>query len=194
MKDSGANPSSTVGDYALGMGKRILLEEAGKSKITLPEISVDGLARRLADIDKSYSIPQMKKDLTPEAAAWFVDLEKSKGKALKRKIYAPLENLFLEIGTEMMKNMSAFLTANPTQAAETMRKNIDSVIAKVRTDGDEKDIEKLEHELTRLTAAGGLESIVPTEGITFVFKGHLYKYVGIFAPLHQIRSILAYKK
>jgi hypothetical protein len=194
MKDSGANPASTVGDYALGMGKKILMEEVKNSKITLPEISIDGLARRLADIDKSYSIPQMKKDLTPDAAAWFADLEKSKGKALKRKIYAPLENLFLEIGTEMMKNMSAFLTANPTEAAESMRKNIDSVIAKVRTDGDEKDIEKLEHELSRLTAAGGLESIVPTEGITFVFKGHLYKYVGIFAPLHQIRSILAYKK
>lgn len=25
-------------------------------------------------------------------------------------------------------------------------------------------------------------------------KGKLYKYTGIFAPLHQIRSILAYKK
>jgi hypothetical protein len=194
MTDSGTNLSSTVGDYALGMGKRVLLEEAKKAKIDLPEISVDGLARRLADIDKSYTASQLKKDLSPEAVDWFTNLEKSQGKALKRKIYAPLESLFLEVGTEMMKNMSAFLAANPTAAAETMRKEIDKTIASVKTSGDEKDIEKLEHELSRVAAAGGLESIVPTEGITFIFKGKLYKYTGIFAPLHQIRSILAYKK
>jgi hypothetical protein len=94
----------------------------------------------------------------------------------------------------MMKNISAFLSANPTQAAEDMRKEIDKTIATIRTNGDEKDIEKLETELSRVSAAGGLESIVPTEGITFLFKGKLYKYTGIFAPLHQIRSILAYKK
>lgn len=193
MKESGSNPSSTVGDYALGMGKRILLEEAAAAKVTIPEIAMDGLARRIADIDKSYSVPQIKKDLGADAE-WFITLEKDKGKALKRKIYAPLESLFLEIGTEMMKNISAFLSANPTDAAQAMRKEIDSTISKVRTNGDEKDVEKLEHELTRVAAAGGLESIVPTEGITFVFNGKLYKYTGIFAPLHQIRSILAYKK
>ena len=193
MKDSNTNPSSTVGDYALGMGKRILLEEAGKSKVEIPNEALDGLARRIADIDKSYSVAQLKKDMGA-SADWYLGLEKTKAKELKRKIYAPLESLFLEIGTEMMKNLTAFLSANPTAAGEEMRKSIESTISAVRTNGDVKDIEKLEHELSRVTAAGGLESIVPTEGITFMFKGKLYKYTGIFAPLHQIRSILAYKK
>ena len=93
-----------------------------------------------------------------------------------------------------MKNMSTFLSANPTEASEKMRKEIDRVIDEIRKAGDEGDLEKLEKQLKRVTAAGGLESIVPTEGITFVYKGKLYKYTGIFAPLHQIRSILAYKK
>jgi len=193
MSESGSTANSTVGDYALGMGKRILKEEAAKAKVEIPENSLDGLARRIADIDKSYTVAQLKKDLGP-AADWFIDLEKSRGKELKRRVYGPLESLFLEVGTEMMKNISAFLSANPTAAAASMRKEIDSVISSIRTNGDEKDVEKLEHELTRVAAAGGLESIVPTEGITFVFKGKLYKYTGIFAPLHQIRSILAYKK
>jgi hypothetical protein len=52
----------------------------------------------------------------------------------------------------------------------------------------------MEYELERVASAGGLEAIVPTEGITFVYKGKIYKFTGIFAPLHQIRSILAYKK
>jgi hypothetical protein len=193
MKDSGCSQTSTIGDYALGMGKTIIEAEAKTAGIKLPKESLDGLARRIADIDKSYTAAQIKKDLGADAT-WYTDLEKSKAKQLKRAVYAPIESMFLEIGTEMMKNISAFLSANPTQAAEDMRKEIDATIAKIRTDGDEKDIEKLEHELNRVAAAGGLESIVPTEGITFLFKGKLYKYTGIFAPLHQIRSILAYKK
>jgi hypothetical protein len=193
MKESGCTQTSTVGDYALGMGKNIILGEAKSANIVLPEQSIDGLARRIADIDKSYSVAMIKKDLG-DNSSWFIDLEKKMAKKWKRAVYAPLESIFLEIGTEMMKNISAFLSANPTEAAEQMRKEIDATIAKIRTNGDETDVEKLEHELSRVAAAGGLESIVPTEGITFLFKGKLYKYTGIFAPLHQIRSILAYKK
>ena len=193
MKESGCSQNSTVGDYALGMAKNILLAEAKSAKVEIPTISFDGLARRIADIDKSYSVAQIKKDM-PEGATWFSDAEKKNAKKWKRAVYAPLESMFLEIGTEMMKNISSFLSANPTEAAEAMRKEIDATISKIRTNGDETDVEKMEHELTRVSAAGGLESIVPTEGITFVFKGKLYKYTGIFAPLHQIRSILAYKK
>jgi len=194
MKDSGSNPASTVGDYALGMGKKLLEEEAKSAGVTIPAEFIDGLARRIAGIDKSYREAAMKKDLGPEVTAWYINLEKTKEKELKRAVYAPLESIFLEIGTEMMRNISAFLSANPTEAAAAMRKEIDATIATVKTNGDEKDVAKLEVELSRVAAAGGLESIVPTEGITFIFKGKLYKYTGIFAPLHQIRSILAYKK
>lgn len=193
MKESGCTQTSTVGDYALGMGKNIILNAAKKDGIQIPEISIDGLARRVSDIDKSYSIGQIKKDLG-ENSDWYINLEKKMAKRWKREVYAPLESVFLEIGTEMMKNISAFLSANPTEAAEEMRKEIDKTISTIRINGDETDIEKLENELSRVAAAGGLESIVPTEGITFLFKGKLYKYTGIFAACHQIRSILAYKK
>ena len=193
MKATGSTPASTVGDYAMGMARNVLAAEATKAKVTIPAEYMDGLAKRIADIDKAYTAANIKKDLG-EVGTWFLDLEKSKAKELKRAVYAPLESIFLEVGTEMMKNISAFLSANPTAAAAAMRKNIDDTISKVRTDGDEKDVAKLEVELARVAAAGGLESIVPTEGITFLFKGKLYKYTGIFAPLHQIRSILAYKK
>ena len=41
-------------------------------------------------------------------------------------------------------------------------------------------------------AIGGLKSDVPTEGITFVFKGKLYKYTGAFAPANQILGMLKF--
>ena len=137
----------------------------------------------------------MKKDgVEPEVVNWYNEWEKKNAKALKRRVYAPLENLFIEVGTEFMRNMTSFLSANPTKAAETMRKEIESTITELRKTAGEEQLQKLEHELSRVTAAGGLESIVPTEGITFMYNGRLYKYTGIFAPIHQIRSMLAYKK
>lgn len=194
IKDNSLLMSSTVGEYAKNRAKILLTEEADKAGVEIPETSLGGLADRIANISKSYNKRQIKKDLSPESYAWYDVLEKKKGKALKRKIYAPLENLFIELGTEFMKNMSSFLSANPTKAADEMRKEIDSVIAKIKKEGGPQEIEKLEHELSRIAAAGGLESIVPTEGITFLYKGKMYKFTGIFAPIHQIRSMLAYKR
>ncbi len=193
MKESNTGLNSTVSDYALGMGIRVLNDVAKKLKINIPPESVDGLARRISAIDKSYSVRDIKNDMGDDGDK-FLAYEKKNAKQLKRQVYEPLESLFLELGTEMMKNMSAYLSANPTQAALDMKREIENTISQIRNVGDEGDIQKLEDELLRLSAAGGLESIVPTEGITFMFKGKLYKYTGIFAVIHQIRSILAYKK
>ena len=193
LKDCNLGETSTVYDYALGMGRNVIQEEAKKAGVTIPTDALDGLATRIADINKSFAVSAIKKSLGADAE-WFINLEKKSAKDLKAKVYGPLESLFLEVGTEFMKNMSSFLSANPTAAAESMKLEIDKTIATIRTNGDATDVEKLERQLARVTAAGGLESIVPTEGITFVYKGKLYKYTGIFAPLHQIRSILAYKK
>lgn len=193
MKDSNTNLNSTILDYVMGSAIKVLKEEAKKAKVNIPESAIEGLARRIGGVDKSYTVPTIKNELDPEAAVWYMNLEKTQYKSLKRLIYAPLEGIFLEIGTEMMKNISAFLSANPTAASAHMKKEVEDTINKIKTDGDATDVEKLEAELLRLSAAGGIESIVPTEGITFVYKGKAYKYTGIFAPLHQIRSILAYK-
>lgn len=193
IQGAGITLDSTVQDFVLGAAKNMVQELAKRDGVTVPDAAVEGLARRLGDIDKSYNARQIKADLG-EDAKWYTDLEKKEGKMIKKKIYAPLENLFLEVGTEMMNHMEAFLSANPTHAGEQMRKEIETTINTIRKNGDVTDVEKLEHELSRVAAVGGLENIVPTEGITFVYKGKVYKYTGIFAPIHQIRSILAYKK
>lgn len=193
IKDSGVKPNSTVGEYAIGMAKNLIQSLATKDKKTIPSQYLDGLAKRIADIDKAYTAVNIKKDLG-DVGTWFLEIEKNRGKELKRDVYAPLESIFLEIGTEMLKNISTALVANPTQAAIAMKNEIDTTINKIRTNGDETDVAKLETQLKRLNAVGGLDDIVPSEGITFVFKGKLYKYTGVFAIAHQIRSILAFKK
>lgn len=193
IKESNIKLDSTVQDFVMGSALNKVDKLVKEFKVELPEEARHGIARRLGGIDKSYNVRQMKKDIGDQAQM-FIDIEKKDGKLIKKKIYAPLENLFLEVGTEMMKNMTTFLSANPTTAAEHMRKEIESTINSLRKTGGEEEIKKLEHELSRIAAVGGIESIVPTEGITFVFKDKVYKYTGIFAPIHQIRSMLAYKR
>lgn len=193
MSNTNTNIKSTVEEYAIGMGIRVLEDRMKSEGISIDSEFLPDLAKRIAGINKSYKAGAIKKDLG-DAGIWYLELEKKNAKQLKRLVYSPLENLFIEVGTEMMKNMSAFLSANPTSAAEEMRKEINNTIAKIRKVGTEEQLDKLEHELQRVAAAGGMESIVPTEGITFVFKGKVYKYTGIFAPIHQIRTMLGFGK
>ena len=193
LKDCNLGEASTVYEYALGMGRNVIQEEADKAGVSIPADALDGLAMRIADINKSFAVSAIKKSLG-ENAEWFIELEKKSAKDLKARVYGPLESLFLEVGTELIKGVSSALVANPTEAGESMRKEIDKTISTIRTNGDATDIEKLERQLKRLTDVGGLDDVVPSEGITFVYKGKLYKYTGLFAICHQIRSILAYKK
>ena len=74
----------------------------------------------------------------------------------------------------------------------SMRKKLKTAIKAVKGGGDLKKLNRLKVQLDRLNAIGGLKSVVPSEGITFVFKGKLYKYTGAFAPANQILGMLKF--
>jgi hypothetical protein len=75
-----------------------------------------------------------------------------------------------------------------------MRDEIETAINTIKTTGGEDNVKKLEMELERIVASGGLENIVPSEGVTFVYNGKLYKYTGLFAPINQIKGMLTFSK
>jgi hypothetical protein len=187
-------PTSTLGDYVGEMGKNILLEITAADKIEIPVQFLGNLVKRLFFEDKSYTVAQIKKDLGPMTSQWFFDIEKTKGKELRKQVINPVEILFLELGAEFMKNVTAFLTVNPTEAAIKMRDEIETAINTIKTTGGEENVKKLEMELKRIVSAGGIENIVPSEGVTFVYNGKLYKYTGLFAPINQIKGMLTYSK
>ena len=73
-----------------------------------------------------------------------------------------------------------------------IRKDLKSAINKVKKSKDPKVLNTLKVQLDRLNAIGGLKSVVPSEGITFVYKGKLFKYTGAFAPANQILGMLKF--
>jgi hypothetical protein len=71
---------------------------------------------------------------------------------------------------------------------DTIRKEAEAI----KLNGDTKQIEKVQSELDRLSRIGGVESIIPTEGLVFKYKGKLYKLTGTFAAINQLMGIIKY--
>ena len=55
-----------------------------------------------------------------------------------------------------------------------------------------KKLNKLKQQLSKLDSIGGLDAIVPTEGIVFKYNGKVYKFTGAFAPINQITGMMAF--
>ena len=73
---------------------------------------------------------------------------------------------------------------------QKIRKDVINAIKTVKSGGDIKKIQTLKLQLDKLNKIGGLNSIVPSEGIVFKYKGKTYKFTGAFAPVNQILGLL----
>lgn len=113
------------------------------------------------------------------------------GKKYKENI-RPFEDLFLELGSEVLKNASNFLAASPDKEMQRLHNQIRTEADKIRLNGDEKQIAKVEAELDRLARIGGIESIIPSEGLVFKYNGKIYKLTGTFAAINQLMGIIKY--
>ena len=152
------------------------------------------LTKRWAFFDKSYKIQQIRKDLEkyPKFLDWFLTTDKIDHAKLQKQHIRDWEVLFFELGAEILSNLSDFIAANPSKAAQKIRKDLKTAINKVKKSKDPKVLNTLKVQLDRLNAIGGLKSVVPSEGITFVYKGKLFKYTGAFAPANQILGMLKF--
>jgi len=187
-------PNNTLGDYHQAFWTEYINKALKRTKTKLPESMFIRLVKRWAFFDKSYKIPQIKKDMKkfPKFLDWVLTTDKEDHKAKFKENITPWEDLFLGLGTEIMLNMTQLLTANPDEGAQKIKKDLEDTIKAVQSSGDLNLIKKLEKQLKRLESIGGFGTITSTEGITFTFNGKLYKYTGTFAPVNQILGLLKY--
>ena len=106
-----------------------------------------------------------------------------------KQLTLPLEKLFLQLGAEVLSLMGKFMTINPNDAIRNIKKQVDNTAKKVLSSGDPKLIDKLNYELGRLEQLGGWNAVIPSEGITFMYKGELLKLTGAFAPINQLTGL-----
>jgi hypothetical protein len=150
------------------------------------KITKDSLIRRWGFYDTSFRLNTI---ANSELKAWAIAHDKMNVAKQQKANIKPFEEIFLGVGADVLSFMSSVLTVNPDSAVRSMKNRLKDVADKVRSGGDIVMIAKLQSELERLDKLGGIEKIVPTEGIVFVYNGGVYKLTGSFAPLNKLINI-----
>jgi hypothetical protein len=149
--------------------------------------------QRWAFFDKSYGLRNLQKDIdNKKFSDWVVDFDKKNHLNQVKENMQPFETLFLQLGAEILENVSDLLTVNPQKSVQELRNSIESTISDLKKSKDVTNIQKLNTQLKRIESLGGMSKLVPTEGIVFQFKGNTYKLTGIFAPVNQLLGIIKY--
>ena len=187
MSQFGMKDSNSFGDYHQAWWENFIDTHIGNVDNTIKV----GLVKRWAFFDKSFRLN--KKFIEDEKI-----LEKAKGfdkmshAAQVKKNMFPFETLFFELGAEVLKNVEGFLAANPDKAVQNVRRQVAKAISDVRKGGDLKKLNRMTQQLAKVQAIGGFKTIVPSEGLVFVYKGNTYKLTGAFAPVNQITGMMAF--
>lgn len=178
-----------VSKYHSMWWKELIDKEFG----SLDEIDKAGLVQRWAfDDKKSLNIRDLAKKMSDSDYKDFQRFDKEDAKKRFKENIEPFENIFLELGSVVLKNVSNLLVANPGKEMQRLHTQIRAESEKIRQNGDLSQLAKVEKELQRLERIGGIESIIPTEGLVFQFKGKLYKLTGTFAAINQLMGIIKY--
>jgi len=160
---------------------------------------VQGLTKRWAFFDKSYSVADIKKDMKrfieanpkkENVTQAILDFDKKNHTQQVKENMKPFEELFFGVGAEILKNVKGFMAANPKKSVQSIRKKLNTSIENVKASGDKKKLNTLKLQLDKLNKIGGLDAIVPSEGIVFKYKGKTYKFTGAFAPINQITGLI----
>ena len=188
-KRYGLTDSDEVGKYH-EMWWRELID---KQFPTLSQDVKEGLLKRWAYGDKkSLNMRSLAKQIGPKEAAMVKKFDKEDVAKKYKENIRPFEDLFLELGSVILKNASDFLAANPSEEAQRLRAQIQTAGSNIKKTGGADQVRKVEAELARLDRIGGIESIFPTEGLVFKDKGKIYKLTGTFAAINQLLGIIKY--
>ena len=161
-----------------------------------PDLTQDhkeGLLLRWAyDDKKTLNMRSLDKELGKDQSELIKKFDKEDVKKKQKENIRPFEDLFLELGSVILKNASNFVAANPAAEMQRLQKQLNDEAEAVRKSGNVSDIEKVAQELERLERIGGIESIIPTEGIVFRYKGKTMKLTGTFAAVNQLMGFIKY--
>ena len=188
----GLKDNDTLGLYHQSYWEEYIYNAAQQFNYDITDDILENLTKRWAFFDKSYKIPTIKKDLKdePKFLEWVLKTDKENHAKIVKENMKPFEELFFGVGAEILKNVKGFMAANPDKSVQSIRKKLKTSIENVKASGDKKKLNTLKLQLDKLNKIGGVDAIVPSEGIVFKYKGKTYKFTGAFAPINQITGLI----
>jgi len=198
MAEYGMSNDNKVMDWHEEWWEEFIREKADDFDYDIPEHVVAGLIKRWAWGNKSgedgYGLRTFKSEVDHEDfKSWAREFDKNDYRDQFKENMRPLEEVFLRLGTEVLKRVETVVATSPDEAREDIRDQIESVRAQLEgSPADEDSVKKLQQQMSRLEAAGGMDELAALEGIVFQYDGKTYKLTGQFAPLNQIIGIIKY--
>jgi hypothetical protein len=188
----GLKDNDTLGLYHQSYWEEYIYNAAQQFNYDITDDILENLTKRWAFFDKSYKIPTIRKELKDESEflEWVLKTDKENHAKMVKENMKPFEELFFGVGAEILKNVKGFMAANPKKSVQSIRKKLNTSIENVKASGDKKKLNTLKLQLDKLNKIGGLDAIVPSEGIVFKYKGKTYKFTGAFAPINQITGLI----
>ncbi len=186
--------TDTLGMYHQSFWKEYVFNAGKQFGVDIKPDQFIKLVNRWAYFDKSYKIPQIRRDFkgNPEFNKWVLDTDKKNHIKMFKDNIKPFEILFFQVGAEILKNMSGFLAVSPDAAVKKIKQDVDKALRDLQKPGNVEKLEKLKIQIEKLEAIGGASAIVPSEGLVFKYKGNIYKFTGAFAPINQILGSLRF--
>ena len=194
-RNSAYTDETNLDDFVLSETKDFLLKEITELKdVEWGEITLDNVAANVSGINRSIDIRKIKKFLKPYPGVGDKVANFQQNKKFRNDILRPIISLFMDLGLDTCRNIRKFLATNPEDAARKLRKKYLDAINRIKDEGTDVDIAYMEEQLGHLSDPSALENLLPTEGITFLYKGKLYKLTGYFQVLNNICGYFKYKK
>ena len=191
----GLKETELVTEYHKAWWAEVIEKQAAKMQYNIPETVLDNLVYRWAFNVKSTRINNLVKEIdSEEFVTWVRNFDDNDFKTYQKQNMEPFENIFLRLGAVVLKNVQNYLSASPDKAVQTLKQELNTTIKQVQTSDNINVLNKLEQQLKKIENMGGFDSIVPIEGIVFVYKGKTYKLTGAFAPVNQILGTLKYAR
>jgi hypothetical protein len=188
----GCKDDDTLAVWHQRWWEKFITKELQKKGLRIEPDSFKGLVKRWSFYDKSFPLNSR---TLPGAGLleWAKDVESTKLKTQLKKNITPFENIVLKFGAEVLKNVSDVMALNPDSTTNKIKSDVKQAIETLSTSNNIEDLKVLKTQLSRIEAAGGIESIVPLEGIVFNYGGKTYKLTGTFAPVNQLLGYFKYK-
>jgi hypothetical protein len=183
-----------LGEYHQSYWREYVFNASKQFKVSLKPDQFVKLVNRWAYFDKSYKIQDIKKDYkdNPKFLDWILSTDKNDVQKIFKDNIKPFEVLFFSVGAEILKNISGYMAASPNKTVQKMRKEVIQALRDLKSGGKVDKLKKLRIQIEKLEAIGGLDAIVPSEGVVFKYKGKTYKFTGAFAPINQILGSLKF--
>jgi len=150
----------------------------------------EGLIRRWVMGEKKFGVKDIQ---DAEKKKFFREYEATELKQAQKKATRPIERIFLRIGADTLLRVTNTLGANNPEMASQLKQEVKDAIQKIKETGDENQLAMLQREIERLEDIG-IDSVVPSEGLVFIYNGKPYKFTGAFAPVNQMLGMMKFAR